>query len=236
MNDFHNVERPKPSKGDTAHTLAKVVVSAIPWVGGPAAELFSAIITPPLTKRRDEWIESIGNGLKDLSIKVDGFSLDNLSQNEMFITTVMQATQVAIRNHQKEKLEALRNAILNAAMPNPPEEDIQMMFLNFIDTLTPWHLRILKFFDDPKKWYEKQNKPLLNLMMGGLSTVLEDSFPDLKGRRSFYDLLFKDLYSRGLTNTDSLHTTMSAEGLYVSRTTDFGKQFLSYIANPLESN
>lgn len=234
MSDSRITKRPKATRGDTAHTLAKAGLSSIPVVGGPAAELFSAIIIPPLTKRRDEWVESIAKGLKELEEKVEELKIENLSQNEMFVTTVMHATQAAIRNHQKEKLGALRNAVLNAALPNPPEEDIQMMFLNFIDTLTPWHLRILKFFDNPKKWYEKQNKPQLNLMMGGLSTILEDVFPELKGRREFYDQLFKDLYSRGLTGTGSLHTTMSEHGLYESRTTNFGKQFLNFIADPLE--
>jgi hypothetical protein len=51
----------------------------------------------------------------------------------------MHASQAALRNSQKEKLTALRNAVLNAALPNPPEESIQQMFVNFIDSLTVWH-------------------------------------------------------------------------------------------------
>ena len=46
------------------------------------------------------------------------------------------ATQIAIRNHQRKKLEALRNAVLNSALVNASEEDIQLMFLNFIEYLT----------------------------------------------------------------------------------------------------
>jgi hypothetical protein len=55
----------------------------------------------------------------------------------------MHATQAAIRNHQKEKLEALRNAVLNSAEKNALDEDIKLMFVSLIDTFTPWHLRIL---------------------------------------------------------------------------------------------
>ena len=126
--------KPKAGAGDVAHTVVKAGLSAIPFIGGPAAEIFSAIIVPPLSKRRNEWIESIAKGLKTLEEKIDNFNIEALSQNEMFITTVMHASQAAIRNHQKEKLEALRNAVLNAALPNAPEEDIQLMFLNYIVT------------------------------------------------------------------------------------------------------
>jgi hypothetical protein len=50
-------EKPKRSKADIALTITKAGISGIPVVGGSAAELFSLIIVPPLSKRRDEWIE-----------------------------------------------------------------------------------------------------------------------------------------------------------------------------------
>ena len=226
-------EKPKKSKGDVVHKAAKIVLSGIPWVGGPVAELFNTVIAPPIAKRRDKWLESIYKGLKMLEEKVKGFSIESLAENEMFITTVMHATQVAIRNHQKEKLEALRNAVLNAASSNAPEEDIQLMFLNFVDILTPWHLRILKFFDSPKQWGQDHNISFPERLFGGLSHVLMDAFPELKGQRDFYDQVFKDLYSRGLMNTESLDVTMSATGLYEPRTTSLGKQFIKFITSPI---
>jgi hypothetical protein len=68
---------------------------------------------------------------------------------------------VAIRNHHKEKLKALRNAVLNSISPNLPEEDLQLMFLNWVDELTTWHLRILQFFDSPETWLNKLGGDLL---------------------------------------------------------------------------
>lgn len=139
MNSNTNKEL-KPEIADVAHTAAKALITAIPVIGGAAAEFFSAIVVPPLSRRRDKWIEDIVEGLQTLEKQVDGFKIEELSHNEMFITTVMNASQTAIRNHQEEKLEALRNAVLNAALPNPPDDDLQLMFLNFVDTFTPWHL------------------------------------------------------------------------------------------------
>ncbi|MBA7704693.1 hypothetical protein ES703_113511 [subsurface metagenome] len=227
-------EKPKKSKGDVVHKAAKIVLSGIPWVGGPVAELFNIVIAPPIAKRRDKWLESIYKGLKMLEEKVKGFSIESLAENEMFITTVMHATQVAIRSHRKEKLEALRNAVLNAASSNAPEEDIQLIFLNFVDALTPWHLRILKFFDNPKQWGQNHNISFPDRLFGALATVLEDAFLDLKEQRDFYDQIANDLYSRGLMNTESLHTTMATSGMFASRTTDMGKQFIKFITSPIE--
>ena len=98
-------EKPRKTAGDVLHALVKAGVSGIPIVGAPAAEIFALVVAPPLERRRDKWIESIGSGLKELAEKVEGFKLEELSQNETFITTVIHASQAAIRNHQKEKLE-----------------------------------------------------------------------------------------------------------------------------------
>jgi hypothetical protein len=71
-----------------------------------------------------------------------------------------------------------------------------------------------------------------NMMMGGLSTILERAYPDLQGRRDFYDQVWRELYGRGLVTTEGLHTTMSAQGLASKRTTDRGDRFLAFIAPP----
>ena len=65
--------------------------------------------------------------------------------------------------------------------------------------------------------------------MGGLSHVLAEAFPALQGQRDIYDQIWKDLYQRGLVNTDGLHTTMTGQGLKDSRTTELGKAFLGFI-------
>ena len=96
------------------------------------AELFNAVIAPPLEKRRDEWRESIGERLKQLESD-DRISIDDLESNDNFINAVLQASQAAIKTHQLEKLNALRNAVLNTALPNPPDETLQQIFIQLVD-------------------------------------------------------------------------------------------------------
>lgn len=217
-----NYASPKRSAGDVAHTVAKAGLSAVPIVGGPAAELFQLVIVPPLEKRRAEWMERVAEGLKKLEAK--GLNIETLRDNEQFISAVMQASQIALRTHQEEKLNALRNAVLNVASNQTPDEALQAMFLSFVDNFTEWHMRVLKLFQHPP------DQP--GVMMGSLVPALENRYPELRERREFYDNIWRDLFSRGLVNTQSLHGMMSGSGLTQKRTTDHGDMFLAFITEP----
>lgn len=154
MKKENKYRTPKPNKADITHTLVCAGIASIPVIGGAGVEFFKMLITPSIEKRRQKWMEEVAKGLKELEDN-KFILIEDLKNNETFITTVMQASQTAIRNHQKEKLEALRNAVLNAALPNAPEEDLQVMFLNLIDTLTVSHIKILHFLNDPHALIKK---------------------------------------------------------------------------------
>ncbi len=194
-------------------------------------ELFERFVTPPLERRRDEWMTEVGEALRDLE-ENRGVNLEELQSNEEFIDTVLQASQVALRNSQEEKRTALRNAILNAALPNPPEQALQQMFLSFVDGFTVWHLRLLKLFDNPPQWAREHNHVFPVMNKGSLARVLVSAFPELDGKRAFYDQVWEDLYQRGLVSTTSLYTTMSKQGVRSKRTTELGTQFLRFIEEP----
>jgi hypothetical protein len=227
-----NYEKPEGNAKDAAHLIIKAGLSAVPFVGGPLAEFFAAIINPPLQKRREKWVESIAEGLQMLQEKMENFKLESLSQNEAFITTAMHASNIAIRNHQEEKLEALRNAVLNSALPNAPEDDLQAMFLGFIDDFSPGHLRILKLFDDPRGWFKVNNVKPPEVSMGAPRILVSVAYPDLQ--RDFYDQFVTDLYARGLSGLDSsgLHTMTNADSVFTPRTTTLGQAFLKFISKP----
>ena len=209
-------EPPKKTKGDYAHAAVKAGLAAIPVGGGAGAEIFQAILQPPLEKRRDEWFEELAQRLEQLEI-----GLQELQENDEFISASMYAYQLALRTHEKEKLDALRNAVINVARQQAPESTLQHMFLNFVDSLTPLHLQILKFFQ----------APIVpdGMSMGGLSNLIEREFPELRGQRELYDQLGKDLFSRGLLNAESFHVTISESGLRQKRTTNLGDGFLRFI-------
>jgi hypothetical protein len=221
----------KPTSRDIAVAVAKGMLGAVPYVGSVAAEMVSLFVTTPLDKRRSRWIESLAASLDGLR-RGEGVDWESLATNESFISTVFHATQVAMRSHQEEKLHALRNAVLSAARPGAPDDDLQLMFLGLVDSFTPWHLRLAKYLDDPALWCKRHEVSYGNLMAGAVSSVLELAFPELKGRRDFYDQLAKDLFANGLTNTEGLHTMVTADAMVAPRTTEMGKSFLRFITGP----
>jgi len=224
-------EPPEPSGADAAHFVAKAAISALPTFGGPAAQLFAAVVTPPLERRRQTWMEEVAEGLRRLEDQ-GKVSFEELREDEDFIDTLLHASLAAMRTHQREKRAALRNAVLNSVLPNPPDESLRLVFLSLIDQFTVWHLRLLKLFQDPKEWARKHNRDYGSIYANVLSRMLEGAYPELHGRRDFYDLLWRDLHLKGLVNTDSLHVMMTASGSMAKRTTDLGDRFLSFIEGP----
>jgi len=226
--DADELTPPEPGGGDSAHAVARAVLDGIPVVGSAAVELLQAIITPPLERRRDEWMSDVAHAIRELQRK--GLTSEKLREDPAFIDTVLSASHAAIRTSQVEKRNALRNAVVNSALPSAPDVAVQQMFIALVDRFTEWHLRLLKLFHDPGEAYSRAGGG--QLYMGGLSTVVETVYPELAGRRSFYDLVWSDVNAAGLLNTPTLHVTMSGQGLLANRTTDLGDTFLAFISEP----
>jgi hypothetical protein len=219
---------PQRSKGDIAHAIARGALSSVPIAGGAISVLFEEVFQRPLEKRRLTWISTLAEVVEELSQRVEGFDASRLAENEMFLTSAVQASQIAQRTHQSEKLDALRNAVQNAALPNAPDDDQQLIYLRLIDHLTTWHLRILALFDGPEGWFKEHSEKRANASSG--SSVLESAYPELRGQRGFYDQLVSDLQSEGLISNGSfLHAMMTPHGAMASRTTPSGKAFLRFI-------
>lgn len=218
---------------DIAREVGRAIVSAIPAAGGPLQVAFENIFTSPIEKRKEAWLNQLADVINEVQKRVSEITPERLAENDAFVTVVMQASQVAIRNHQQAKIEALRNAVLNAALPNPPHEDEQMIFLRLIDQLTPWHLRVLSVLNDPIQWMERNKIHNPGWGMGGASTVLEHCLPDLQGQRETYDQIVLDLQGQGMLGQGQfLHVMMTGGGMVASRTTERGRRFIRFISVP----
>jgi len=228
-------EIPARGPGDIVLEAAKTIASAFPFLGGSVVQMLGLIFVPPLAKRRDAWVKSIAERLVVLEKKSDVITCESLRDNDVFITTGFHATQIAMRSHQKEKLEALRNAVINAALPKAPDEDLQLMFLGYIDFSTPYHIKVLDFLKDPNEWSERNNAALPTFdetRYGFIIPIREmvlKAFPELGEKEDFFEQLIVDLDSRGLIETHSRN-----KGEYVAGTrsnlTALGRDFLSFIS------
>jgi len=135
-------DSPATTAGDRIHALVKGTLGSVPLAGGLAAELFGMFVVSPYQRRLQIWIEGVAERLKSLDERLDVVSLAN---NETFVSTLIQATQAAVRTHRQEKILLLQHAVLSAATGLPVPADLQSTFVRYVDELTPIHFSLLGF-------------------------------------------------------------------------------------------
>jgi hypothetical protein len=226
---------PKGTGADIAYGTAKVGISAIPLVGGSASEAFSLILAPPLSKRRDIWFQNLRDDLDVLKDRIEGFSFEELAENESFVSATMAAAQASLKTHDCDKLQALRNAVVNVAAGLAPDEAKQSFFLQLVDQLTPLHLRLLKFQHDvPGRMQEflaahpevrrRAGKPMVFEMV-------THHFPGFRGEGQLIHSVFQDLHARGLSAVEgALVALPNIQGRW---TNHLGDDFLKFISSPV---
>jgi hypothetical protein len=236
----------KPNIGDIGYSLIRIGLSLLPY-GSTVAELFSAVIMPPIQKRRDKLLIGVAEDLETLKEDFN-YEFENLSENPMFITALMQSIQIAIRNHQDEKINALKNAVLNSALKTSPKEDLQLIFLSYIDNFTVLHLKLLEFFntklsDDKINefstnfTFERFEHENMRHIMFEIGEILEYVFPELEGQKYIYEIVVRDLSTKGLVNLIedvNLKLDININNNYIAdpEIQSVGKMFLSYITPP----
>lgn len=214
------VDIPKSSAGDFIHALFRSAFGVIPYGSQAAIELFSAVITPPIEKRRNEWMSYVSQSLEEVQQKVEGFSIDALANRPEFITVLLRASQAAIRTHHREKLDALRNAVLHVALEQCPDETQTLMFLSFVDDMTPLHIRVLTMFDKSDEF---------RMVPEAAQQFVRKYLPELSGSHEIYVQIVRDLERMGLVHTNVTAGTATAFFPFIGAVSDLGKRFLSFV-------
>ena len=214
--------------GDVAHSTVRGAINMIPVIGSLAAELFNMVVTPPLEKRRAEWMNDIAERLKSLE-ESGALNISDLANNEQFTDTIIQATNFAMRTSEEDKLNAFKNAVINTALIHSPDKTKSHIFLNQLNSFTAWHVTILKYLDDPREWFRINNMVPQSLMMGSISSHLLTAFNQLQGNTDLLNIIWQDLSSAGFINTSDFSTMMSGDGTLSRRTTAIGREFLNFI-------
>lgn len=228
-NDF---KPPVPTRLDRLYTMLKAGCEEFP--GGSLFTAFLGLFAGPVYEvRKEEWTKRVGLAVTDLMDR-DNLTLEDLQNNPAFVDAVLQASRIAVTTSQKEKIQALRNAVLNSASTPNIDTSRQQMFLTWVDDLTERHLQILAMVRNPLRWFEAHGitpKPVS--ISTSLSAVLTRAFPELSGQRDFLDRLWADLHQRSLVGPQSIHAMSSANGAHQSQTTSLGGEFLDFISDPL---
>lgn len=214
---------------DYLHSAVKIAAGMIPipYADGVVAEIFESVFTAPLERRKEEWLQQMGSAINELYKKVNGLSPDDLSKNDEFISACLQASNIALRSHQKEKLEALRAAIKNTVLMKDMDYIKKSMFIRLIDEFSPLHLRIMDMYVRPD-WYQQQlrtKNPNTQTLYRNLATIWDAYYPDIKSTDAILNLAERDILIRGLSYFESMQTP-NISGQLLS---PLGKEFFEFI-------
>lgn len=203
------------------------VAGAVPFAGGA----ITAALIPAMQKRHEKrmklWLDMLAESVEKLQLDLAALSTDNV-----FIDTVIAATHAATNTAHEEKVRVLRNAVLTSAdTESRPEEELSVRFIRLIDEMSPSHLRLMSYFEDPKKWFtiaDGQPLPSMSTHLGLALTAMGWE----RSQKDRLDWLIEDLTSwRILGVLNSTNGTTS--GLLESKNlTILGRRFMAYIQEP----
>jgi hypothetical protein len=220
---------PRKSTGrEIAERTAEAGLNAIPVIGGSLAVAFVTAVTWRLNQKREEWLEGLAEEVEELRERLGGVDLDTLVSDPRFSDAVVSAARTVEHTSQADKLEVLRNAVLNSVAPDAPDADTQAIFMSLVDRLTPTHLRMLTLWDNPPAWFTSRGLPG-PASSGSRVRTVEAALPELQGRGKLITLIASELKNAQLLAAD-MEGMASDRGMMQRLTTEFGRQLVQFIS------
>jgi hypothetical protein len=224
---------PGKSKGrEVVEAAAAAGAGSVPVVGAAFAVALVTALNWNLNQRRDDWFEGLASKVEELGERVDGFDVETLAGDPLFVDAVVSAARTVEHTHQEAKLTALCNAVLNSVMPGAPDADMQAILLGLIDRLTPSHLRFLTMWNDPAAWFALHGlTPPRAAGAGSRTQTVDAGLPEMRGRQDFYRLIDSDLHSAALM-TGNVFGLVNPSSLMDRLTSELGTRLVEFVSTP----
>lgn len=221
------------AQSEARDKIAKIISSFVP--GGTAAyELVTTLVVPLHEKKKWEFINDMAIRLKRLEDQ-GHIDFEELAQNEEFNTIITKAILLAQQNHQKEKLEALRNIVINSAIKitdKDLEYDSIEFYVRLINTLSTSHIKILKALHDENDFRVAIDKIGSSYSMVNFGHLLKTLIPSFNVQDKFLQLAVRELFNYGLTNKESTTQSIGKDDKLDEIRTEIGLSFIEYITSP----
>jgi hypothetical protein len=216
-------------EGQIAKTNLLAVLELIPTLGGFIATLANDLIPDWKLRRLNKFVATLSIDLNDLKNRID---VDSLKREEFGYMFEKTFRAVAL-NYQVEKLDALRNALLNSMIETDIRQDVKEYLLHLAESMDTLHIRFLSLLRNPSEYYKNKHVP--DNPYGSMLTELRKCFPELSDGAS--QAIWNDLHSYGILNTEPQYLgalAASSPGCEVldGRLTEFGNLFLRFITKP----
>lgn len=207
--------------------------SADPFVGAivvsvsSISNLMLAKNTPYIEGKLRKLVGSISVGLSQSEVvrKYD-FKSFSVEDWDRITAMIMQLVQTAVKS-KDEKIEVLRNAILNAAISHEPDQDMHFMFVRYIDEFTGSQVEMLSYLATNELPIE--NRSHLGYYVGAKIHEAMRSVNPKYENISFTTALIRDLEHHALINVMAHYTEEQPNHRCL---TTLGARFLDFITLP----
>jgi len=222
--------------GKAATGILAASLTGLPLLKLPTETLFGILIADPGQKRSRQFFEDVCSRLELLAAQ-NRVTMDVLQVHQEFISALRIGMVAATGTHHAEKLEALRNAVLNVAVGPDEDDPEQQVFLTYVSQLGVWSIRYLKFFAVPRSCppgtHWGPNVP----NRWPISDLILELYPGTNLHRDTSVAIVEELCRLGLMRAfpDSriADLTESTDGYMTPKmTTPFGENFLAFVTGP----
>ncbi|GJE53243.1 hypothetical protein GOFOIKOB_6320 [Methylobacterium tardum] len=215
--------------------LGAAASTLVPFSGPVVQGIIKKYVATPTAVRQAHWFNRLGEAVYELQTRLSGFDPKSLDNNEEFLTAVLAATHIALRTHHEEKLEALKNTVLNTAAGLSLDDVVRGSFMQILEQFSASHLEVLRHMSGSEG------------SMFSTGTSPEDHITEYHGNVDYtgttlrlhlrsklvpevMDRIMFDLNSHGMVSFDPKKG--SSDG---KLTTYIGDSFLRFVSPPIVS-
>ena len=209
-------ELPQKNVKDYGYGFVSSIVKLLPG-GAILSFLLESIITPSLEKRRQIWFQSVNEALETLQNEVKNFKPTSIEENEEFTTIFIHSTNLALKTHEKGKIERLKNGFINSVRLINIDFEEKMRFFRAIEEFQIPHMKLLEEIEINKL----NSKSLIELK----DSVLKNTF---QNNYSLFHGAFTDLYNFGFIEKE-FNKELKIEDKDIVTLSKLGKHFIKFI-------
>jgi hypothetical protein len=219
-----------PAK-ELAATAIRAAIDALPFVGGPISTLVEELIPNWKLQRLQRFVAALRVDLESLGSKIDVECL----RKEEFGYLFEKTFRGVIMNYQAEKLDALKNILLNSMIATDVKQELKEYLLSVLENLSSLHMRFIALLEAPSEFYKSKGLQDGSAVLGGsLIQEMRKCFPELDDNT--IRAVWSDLYNYGIVNTQAnvLGAMISSTGSKAleGRLSEFGRLLTRFIRSP----
>ncbi|EOW9214368.1 hypothetical protein ACOA5R_003549 [Vibrio cholerae] len=209
------------------HRVMRTLASGLPM----GSEVFLSLFESPMESRKQKWMIQVTEEINKLILR-DNINIEELMASDEFVSKFMHISNISLRTHEKIKLNALKNALINTASSRTLNEHKRTVFLHLIDTFTEWHIKLLQIYRHPEKFLSSSDCTHNKGDFGSVKYI-KTIYPELNGEDTYILSLISDLMQKELIILSSkTEVHMNPESKVMAKTTSsLGDEFLDFISD-----